>query len=231
VNIVAHTDGITPLHITVPIDKPAGAAKIVQVPEPLAKGIAHLVLHQHDLNAASRFLTEFENLGDAAYEGTQTTVIGTAIWHTALNATMKCFSRSNARVKLNPTTIFGDLSDTNEVRSAFDSLKSLRDKNIAHDDNDWLQAMPAALLAEANRDPKVINIQYVVVQVDSAYPENITRLRSVITKALAWVNAESNRATAEVRSKMESWSHEELFGLAEATGNLPSADSVHLTRP
>ena len=72
---IAHTDGVTPLNITLPIDKPDGAAKIVRVPDPIAKRVAHLVLHEQDLTKASVFLAEFEQLGEASYEA-----LGQQLW-------------------------------------------------------------------------------------------------------------------------------------------------------
>src|ERR1700676_4720361 len=83
------------------------AAKIVRVPENLAKRVAHLVLHQQDLTWAGEFLAEFESRGGAV-EGTPTSIAGMALWHAALNSTMKCFGHSNARQKLDATAVFGD---------------------------------------------------------------------------------------------------------------------------
>lgn len=231
-DIVAHTDGVTPLHLNLPIPKTPGAAKIVRVPEPLAKPLAHLLLHEHDLKSASVFLAEFENLGGAAYaDDTSTTVGATALWYAALNAVMKCFSKSNRRVKLDPAAIFGETSEGNEDRNAFNILKSLRDKNIAHDDNDWLQAMPAAILSEPGNATKVIDMTFAIVNVDSAYPENIERLRFVVTKCGTWVHEERLKETKHVRSTMESWERDELFALPDARGNLADTASVHKNRP
>lgn len=202
------------------------AAKVVRVPEDLAKRLADLVLHQMDLEAACRFLDEFDR-DSTSTSGPEPTIVATAIWHAALNSVMKCFGRSNARQKLNPDDIFGT---SGPDRETFDWLQHLRNKNIAHDDNDWMQANPIAFVAQPGAEPKVTGVLCAVMQMVAMGAGNAANLRMVANRSLDWARNEYDQEHETVISELRSRDYQSLLALPEFGGAWPNNESIGRTR-
>lgn len=200
------------------------AAKLGQVPGDLCKRYAHYHLHKGDLTYARVFLDEFERRRAAGEQ--PITVTSIALWHAALNSTMKCFGGSYARVKLYPDDIFEDGAE----RDSFDYLKNLRDKNISHDDNDWTQVSPWVMVAKPGIEPKVIRVDCAGLQASGASPVNISRLRGVIERALHYVEKVIIDEQAAIARSLEEWDHNQLLNLPAVTLTMPSDHSIGQTR-
>jgi len=98
---------------------------------------------------------------------------------------MKCFQHSESRSsKLDAATVFG-CDTTQGVRATFDLLKQLRTKHVLHDENDWMQAIPVAIVGRPGHDPVVSDIDCLVMEgTDTAH---IGQLGTVVDAALSWI--------------------------------------------
>jgi hypothetical protein len=202
------------------------AAKLVRVPEEIGKRLADLLLHGSDLRTACAFLDEFDRLCPDEAEAAPT-IVCRALWHAALNAMMKCFGSSNARQRLNPDDIFGG---SGSQREAFDWLRHLRNKNVAHDDNDWMQANPLAVVEQPGSDPKVSEVICQIWRFETTGANNAANLRMVANKSLEWVNNEFEQEHQSVLSELRSRDYESLLALPELSASVPTNESIGRTR-
>lgn len=204
-------------------DDPPEVAKLVQLPADIGKRMAHLQLHMADLRHASECLDEHQRLcGGTA----MMSVVCRALFHTALNTTMKCFGHSNARQSLIPKEIFSD----EQERKAFDFLQKLRHKHISHDDNDWAQAIPYAAVTTPGHDLKIAALHCKLLHSGTNYPANIAQLRQVINTTMTWVSREIHSEADTIQPILESWTYEELLALPDVRLTPPSDASVSKTR-
>jgi hypothetical protein len=191
-----------------------------------AAEFAHLSLHHYDLASAREFLVELEQL--TANGADPPMVACRAMWTAALISTIKCFDRtSRSRSGLNPNAVFGE---SNPLRADFDHLKSLRDKHVAHDDNDWLRAIPLALIEQPEGSPSIASIHALVMRGEVVNADNISRLRSVTGTALQWVAAEWTVQAERLRSWLATLTPAELAALPDVAGQMPNDASVQVTR-
>jgi hypothetical protein len=199
------------------------AAKLIAVPD-LAqdKRLAHLCLHQTDLAFALQCLDELATTEPAEPPD----VVRRALWNAALVAAYKCFGGSRARTRLDPSLIF----DAGDQRDTFDYFKHLRDKHIAHDDNDLAQAIVGAVLEFPDVEPKVPEVLCTVVLFLTVGEQNMGALRCVVDKALAWVINEIDVVSDEIRGAMNEQTYEELDGLPGVKVNLPTNGTIGVTR-
>jgi hypothetical protein len=147
-----------------------------------------------------------------------------ALWQAALGSTMKCFQHSNSRSQmLDAAAIFG--SDTTlPLRATFDLLKKLRNKHVLHDENDWMQPIPLAIVAAPAHQPVVSDIDCMVMEgTDTAH---IGQLGMVVDAALAWVNQEMDSQVAVIRADLSARDYADLIALPPPTGNTPHTGSV-----
>ena len=151
-----------------------------------------------------------------------------ALWLGALTATMKCFQHSESRIeKLDADRIFGT-DTTQPVRAAFDLLKALRNKHVVHDENDWMQTLPIAIVGAPGHQPVVNDIDCVVMEgTDTAH---IGQLRGVVDAALGWVNQEFDKQTEVIRADLLARKYYELIALPAPVVNTPYAGSIRRRR-
>jgi hypothetical protein len=104
----------------------------------LSGQLADMALHQSDLRFALDCLTQIQ--APSASE-----VVREALWQCAIVNYFKCFDEhSNARsTALKSRKVL----DPGLPRQIHRNLLNLRNKYLAHDDNAWLQAKPAAVIA------------------------------------------------------------------------------------
>lgn len=130
--------------VSLSIRRAANSARIVKIPGSQAKWFAHLTLHRHDLTMAKTYLAELDSLAEV--EDTPPTVLA-ALWESALTTVVKCFTNNVSRTSLDQDAVFGPSEPTiTPERAEFNHLKYLRNKHIAHDENDWMQALPLAII-------------------------------------------------------------------------------------
>ncbi|QEN15935.1 hypothetical protein ACRDU6_27480 [Mycolicibacterium sp. ELW1] len=211
------------------LDFQGPAAIIVKcVPEALAVPHERLALHRYDLGRARDFLNALDQQDfDPGMEAIP--VVCSALWRAALTSVFKCFQRSAEREKLSPDDVFGqDVNDSR--RAAFDHLQRLRDKHVAHDENNWMQSRSIAIVGKSDTDPLVESVECLVVEGDSATTENIERLRVVVDTSLAWVVREFDERTVAIEADLRSRDHEELLALPDFESIMPNDDSVGMPR-
>jgi hypothetical protein len=175
--------------------------RMIAIPDDLAAPYVNLSLHKVDLNRAREFLVEFDKRGGVP-PGLPMDVVYKALWHSALASTMKCFQHSESRTEiLDPDRIFGT-DTTQPVRAAFDLLKALRNKHVLHDENDWMQTTPYAIVGDAgNNQPTIGVIDCIVTEgTDTAH---IGQLRTVVDAACDWITQEIDKHTEAIRADLE----------------------------
>jgi hypothetical protein len=206
-------------------------AQAIAIPEPLAAPLVNLALHRTDLWRAREFLDEFDRQGGVqpperiVQQGNRMSSVLRALWLAALGSTMKCFQHSQSRsASLDPETIFG--SDTTQgIRATFDLLKNLRNKHVLHDENDWMQAIPVAIVGAPGYEPVVSDIDCLVMEgTDTAH---IGQLGAVVDAALAWVNQEIHALIEMIRADLLARSYDDLIALpGPAAGSTPYTGSI-----
>lgn len=206
---------------------------IIAIPTDLAARYVNLCLHRTDLYRARAFLVEIDKQGGVPkpvliQAGEALSVVFHALWLSALASTMKCFQHSDSRAeKLNPATVFG--TETT-VRSAFDLLKALRNKHVLHDENDWMQTVPYAIVGDAgNNQPTVAEIDCVVmVGTDTAH---IAQLRTVVDAACEWITKEIDKHTEAIRADLQGRTYSAVAAMAPPPSiNTPHAGSIRRRR-
>jgi hypothetical protein len=198
------------------------ASKFVEVPVALGKRFAHLGLHQTDLLFAIECLDEL----DRTLQPGEPTIAQRGLWHAALIATYKCFQASAARFKL----VREDICEEGPVRVSFDYFKHLRNKHVAHDQNDMAQAHVMAVLERPGTEPKVSEALCLNVLGSTVSQQNSASLRGVVQAALAWVEERLDVAAEEIVNKMNGWSYEELDSMPPIQGKQPTLESIAVTR-
>jgi hypothetical protein len=180
---------------------------------------------------ARKFLDEFDRQGgvqppeSVVQQGCQLSAACEALWLAALGSTMKCFQHSESRSsKLNAESVFGP-DTTQGVRATFDLLKNLRNKHVLHDENDWMQAIPLAIVGTPGHEPVVSDIDWMVMEgTDTAH---IGQLGTVVNAALAWINREIDAQIEVIRADLLARSYEDLIALpGAASGTTPYTGSV-----
>lgn len=216
--------------VSLSIRRAAESARIVQIPGSQARWFAHLTLHRHDLTMAKTYLAEFDRLADL--EDTPPTVLA-ALWESALITVVKCFTHNVSRISLDQDTVFGPSEPTiTPERAEFNHLKYLRNKHIAHDENDWMQALPLGIIDHYNSEqPAIGSIQGLVIRGESNNADNIARLHRSVEIALTWVESEWNQVADQLKADLEAMSGDELAALPDVAGTLPNDQSVKRPRP
>ena len=86
------------------------------------------------------------------------------------------------------------------MRTAFDLLKTLRNKHILHDENDWMQTVPYDIIGTIAGQPSVGDIDCVVMEgADTAHIEQLT---TVVDAARDWANQQFDRLTEAIRADL-----------------------------
>ena len=221
--------------ITMGIKVAGSFQSIVAIPADLAAPYVNLFLHKTDLYRARAYLVEFDEQGGVPPPGGMRpgwamSVVCQALWHSALASTMKCFQHSESRTeKLDPDRIFGT-DTTQPVRAAFDLLKALRNKHVLHDENDWMQTTPYAIVGDAgNNQPTVGDIDWIVMEgTDTAH---IGQLRTVVDAACDWIMQEIDTRTEAIRADLQARGYDALMAMPPPpVGNTPHAGSIRKRR-
>lgn len=216
---------------TITMDLKDGSQRsIIAIPAHLAASYAEHFAHRTDLLRARDFLAEIDNQGGVPTPaliqgGGAMSVVCQALWLSALGSTMKCFQWSKRRTELDPATVFG--TDPT-ARAAFDLLKKLRNKYVLHDENDWMQAVPYAIVADADH-ATVSEIGCVVLEgTDTAH---IGQLRTVVDAACDWITREIDTRTEEIRTDLQSRDYTDLVEMPPPPGiQTPHTGSIGYRR-
>lgn len=165
------------------VPMPPGAVPLFTLDDPRTQKLAHLTLHEHDLQFA---LQSLESLGLVPVTNDH---LREALWRSAIVHFFKCFGDSGEnRRSLQCNQIYK--REPKEALEAFTHFKNLRNKHYVHDDNAYQQCVVAVYIGDGIIYQRVAGVQTFVTTVGVMSAENITCLRSLIQCALQWISAE-----------------------------------------
>ncbi len=197
---------------------PPGALPFFRIDNPRVRRFADLALHRKDLDFALRSLE---------FIGTQSKIdehLREALWRSAVVHYFKCFGHSAARFQLQARQVYKDQPPT--ALQAFEHFQNLRDKHYIHDENAFQQCTVAVAVGDGKKYCKVAAVIPFMVTVNVCTDENVACMRQLITCAIAWVDAESRKRETELRTHLETLSHEELTRHPGISVYVPGADDT-----
>lgn len=199
-----------------------GAVKVVRIDSPDAIRVSDLALHKADLEFADNCLEAINTVPEELH------VLREALWHSAVVHFFKCFGKSKARFRLTTDKVLqGEPSVAMEV---FNHFKSLRDKHLVHDENNYTQSITGAVLNDGCKNYKIEKI--VCLSVASATMEqgSYGNLKLLIERALLWVTQEFNQLCDSLTDELEKETYAELMAREDLTFKAPTLDELHKNR-
>src|SRR5258708_5013871 len=155
------------------------------------------------------------------------TPLQVGLWRSAIFHYAKCFGRSNARNRLDAQEIFKGLPD---AMVCHDHFKNLRNKNIAHDENAYSQALPAAIINGPGDHNKIAKIVSLAVLSESLNPPDYQNLLNLVRKAIEYVEQELDVVSTRSTTELEKLSHAQLLKMDSVTYTLPGPNDVSKPR-
>lgn len=150
-----------------------------------------------------------------------------ALWRAAVVYYCKCFAQTNrgGRKPLHPKFLPAGLP-----RDIHKYFMSLRNMNLIHDENDWLQVLTGVVIAAADKNYKVEKVICSTVEGQSLVQNNYNNLSLLIDHALTWVDSETGRLFTEISRELEKMPRETLLRQPTVTYHAPEADDIHSPR-
>jgi hypothetical protein len=130
----------------------------VQLAGKLAKHVADLSLHHFDISFCRRILKEYGSRFSAEHSD-----LLVALWIVVLTKFMSCFQDSKARQRLYSDKVYG--TNTKALKD-FEYIHALRNKHIAHDQNNHYDAAAFAWL-DQDGDVEGIGSMIMVTRIDA----------------------------------------------------------------
>ncbi len=178
------------------------AEKVIALEGPDAQELADMALHKNDLDDSFKCL-------DCFVTQTKTSFEQSIFWKMSIIYFMKCFGKNNSReTKLDIIQILGGDSNGQEV---FDYFKSLRNKNIAHDENAFSQCLPCAVINKQSLENKVAKIACLIFQAEVSSEGDVNNLRLLITKAQMFVQNRMDQLCKTLTDTLERVPHADLL--------------------
>lgn len=199
------------------------AVHLKKLPEKLGRTLSDYSLHQNDLLFAKHNLDAI-NKEEILYDD----YLRQALWRSAIVHYVKCFTPSKARGQLSFDRVYRNAPD--EARIAYDYIKELRDKTIAHDQNSYAQSIPCAALNAGNKSYKVEKILFINFQADSLNNENYSNLYLLISQALDFVNSELDNMFIRATEMVEMLKFDEIMKFEDVNYTSPTLDDVSKKR-
>jgi hypothetical protein len=109
-------------------------------------------------------------------------------------------------------------------------VESLRNKNVVHDENSYMQCLPGAVLNRKGMDHKIAKIVCLSVVGETLGQENYQNLHLLATRAREWVVAQFDELCNVITRELELRPYEELLAREAITYTVPGADDVHKPR-
>lgn len=191
--------------------------KIVRLDDAKAFRFGDLALHRSDLAFALECLEAIEQ-----HNGTL--LIQQALWQTAIVNYFKCFGDSRQRFRLNAPQVYkGQAPVAFEV---FETLKALRDKHIAHDENAFKQCVVGAAI---NDDSKAYKIERGLAGTythDILSSESLSSFVLLVKRALDWVAIQVDECTTLITQELEQIPYEDLAAREAVSFVVPGMDDI-----
>jgi hypothetical protein len=168
------------------------AKRSVALKGKFARQLAAMALHKVDLERAISYLEEINK--------TEVAIVREALWRGAVTDFIKCFMSSASRNALDPKAILGT---DKEAASHFAFFKNLRNKHIAHDENDYSRCVTCAGIndgTKAFKVEKIFALPIVFIALDQA---NYNNLHLLIRTTLKWVTNKFDQLCALITAELE----------------------------
>ncbi|MGC0798428.1 hypothetical protein [Pantoea agglomerans] len=200
-----------------------GADKFVNLPKELSGDLSDYALHMTDLNIA---LGSLEAINKVAILNEE--VIQESLWRSAIVHFIKCFSQQNSRGKLIPEIVFA--TEPPEALQAFKFFKAMRNKNIAHDDNAYLQCLNGIILNKGDRAYKVERIICTSFRAASLDNGTFSNLLLLVNKSLTYVQECHARMCESISVELEKKELSELVSYGEVIYSPPDVNLINKSR-
>ena len=217
---------------------PADVEKIVSIAQLLpdqAFELSSLSGNRLDLNFAKTCLSLI-NATDS--EGRQ------ALWRAAVVYYCKCFSQTSKHNAANQTaseertgrkplspnkTLKGDA----EGQARHAEFISLRNRHLVHDENLFLKALSAAVIASSSKSYKIEKVVCTTIEAESLDQPSFGNLNLLIDRALSWVNSQSDKLCVYITGELEKLPREVLLSQPDLKYQPPElrADVRETTSP
>ena len=197
------------------------AVKVLRIAGKKVRRLADLALHKVDLDFTLECLETINTTQDEAH------TVRRALWHSAIVNFIKCFGQSKSRFNLDPKIVYKAHPGAFEPYHYFDSL---RNGNLVHDENSYMQCLPGAVLNKKGTDHNIAKIVCLSVVGETLGKENYQNLHLLATHARDWVVARFDELCDEITRELEPRPYEELLAMKGITYTAPGADDVHKPR-
>ena len=196
------------------------AVKAVALTRQEGKFLADLALHQADLEFALNCLDGINRHPTDAF-------IQQALWRSAVTHFVKCFS-SGARRFLQPNQVLKGQPEL--ALWAFNYIKELRNKHVAHDDNSLSQSIPGAVINNGTKKFKIEKIFALPIHADTLMPENYSNLKLLCDVVLAWVVNQFDLECDRITAVLEKSSHHDLMRRSEPSFSSAKIEDIGKSR-
>lgn len=177
------------------------ATRLIAVSGAEAERLAHLSLHQSDLNFAKHCLVALQKYDEKEHVEVQ------ALWRIAIIYCVKCFMGNSSRARLEEVAVLGDEPVALEWLHYFTDL---RNKHFVHDVNSFSQCTVFAALNDGTKSYKVERVLASAVTVSTISQTNFGNLYRLIEKSMKWVEKECDLLCSALTRHLEASSYEEL---------------------
>jgi len=197
------------------------AEKVISLNGKKSQELADMALHNFDLTNASRCLDYFFVPNKDLFEKS-------IFWKMAIINFIKCFQKNNARkTNLDIKEILNGDLEGQKIHLYFISL---RNKNITHDDNPFLQCLPGAIINKKSASYKIEKIICLNAQVEVSDDANINNLKLLIDHTQTFVKKRFDQLAKELTQELELLSHEELIKREPPIYKKPGVEEVNQNR-
>jgi hypothetical protein len=202
------------------IDGFPDAVKVIAISGEKAREAADLTSHRSDLNFAAECAEEVRQLFDGH------ALVRQALWRCAVFHYFKCFA-TGARSPLSKHAIYDNDAMAMEV---FEYFLDLRNKHLAHDVNAYAQCIPGAVLNSRDAPAKIAKIVFTNFVADTLDAGNLSNLRLLIDKAIAWVKERFDLLCNDLTQELEAIPYDTSLSRESVTYNAPTLGAIRKRR-
>jgi hypothetical protein len=156
------------------------------------------------------------------------TRIQQGLWRSAIIHYAKCFGKSNARNRLEAETIFKSCPP--EAMVCHKYFKHLRNKNVAHDENAYSQALAAAIINKATEPYKIAKIISAGFYAESLNTNDYQNLLNLVRKAIEYVEKEIDLVCKRITAELEKLPYDNLLKMDSVKYTPPTPNDVSKPR-
>jgi hypothetical protein len=196
------------------------AVAVIGLTGPKPTRLSQLSLHFDDLLFAKSCLDALAHTTDEPMKS--------ALWFTAINTVVKCFSKSKSRFSLSKKHVLH--GEPAVAIEAFDFFHAMRNKHYAHDENAYLQSLPAAIINEKDDPDKIAKIVTLSFRADILGQENFNNLNLLVEASLKWVTEQYDAICVQLTEQLEQIDHATLLAYPHVEYAKPTLDDTAKSR-